>query len=49
MAKMRKVLAATMAAAMAMSMLAGCGDAKTDSTEEQKLFQKNPRFLYFRK
>ena len=35
MAKMRKVLAVTMAAAMTMSMLAGCGDKKTDGTEEQ--------------
>ena len=35
MAKMRKVLAVTMAAAITMSMLAGCGDAKVDSTEEQ--------------
>lgn len=35
MVKMRKVLAVTMAAAMTMSMLAGCGDKKADSTEEQ--------------
>lgn len=35
MAKMRRVLAVTMAAAMAVSMMTGCGEKKTDSTEAQ--------------
>ena len=34
MARMKKILALTMAAAMGMSMLAGCGDKKDDGASE---------------
>ena len=49
MAKMRKVLAVTMAAAMTMSMLAGCGDKKTDGTEEQTVQSTERRQRHLRR